>query len=187
MPARRMARTTAMGLRREPQPPKPMVMPRRSSATMSSTVVRLSATGRHRGPSLESCRRRASRRRRPAARRPPRQVQLVGEALLEAVAALHVDRVDAVQRLLGPPDDGGALGRDRRRPPRRRRRRSSVARHHLAAPSRSGAARRPWPWWPCRPSAASCAGGRAGPGGWRRRARPGRPRAGRRWRRRRPR
>ena len=38
-----MARTTAMGLRREPQPPMPMVMPERSSPTMSSTVVRLSA------------------------------------------------------------------------------------------------------------------------------------------------
>ena len=32
-----MARTTAMGLRREPQPPMPMVMPERSSPTMSST------------------------------------------------------------------------------------------------------------------------------------------------------
>ena len=41
-------------------------------------------------------------------------VQLVGEALLEAVAALHVDRVDAVERLLGPPDDGRALGGDLR-------------------------------------------------------------------------
>ena len=40
---RQMARTTAMGLRREPQPPMPIVMPERSSPTMSSTVVRLSA------------------------------------------------------------------------------------------------------------------------------------------------
>ena len=39
-------------------------------------------------------------------------VELVGEALLEAVAALHVDGVDAVERLLGPPDDGRALGGD---------------------------------------------------------------------------
>ena len=38
-----MARTTAMGLRREPQPPMPIVMPERSSPTMSSTVMRLSA------------------------------------------------------------------------------------------------------------------------------------------------
>ena len=37
-----MARTTAMGLRREPQPPMPIVMPERSSPTMSSMVVRLS-------------------------------------------------------------------------------------------------------------------------------------------------
>ena len=42
---RQMARTTAMGLRREPQPPMPIVMPERSSPTMSSTVVRLSAIG----------------------------------------------------------------------------------------------------------------------------------------------
>ena len=40
---RQMARTTAMGLRREPQPPMPRVMPERSSATISSTVVVLSA------------------------------------------------------------------------------------------------------------------------------------------------
>ena len=40
-----MARTTAMGLRRDPQPPMPMVMPERSSPTMSSMVVRLSPTG----------------------------------------------------------------------------------------------------------------------------------------------
>ena len=40
------------------------------------------------------------------------QVQLEREALLEAVAALHVPRVDAVERLLGRPDDGRALRRD---------------------------------------------------------------------------
>src|SRR5207249_2541809 len=40
------------------------------------------------------------------------EVQLEGEALLEPVAALHVDGVDAVERLLGPADDGRALGRD---------------------------------------------------------------------------
>ena len=42
------------------------------------------------------------------------QVELEGEALLEAVAALDVDGVDAVERLLGRPDDRRALGRDLR-------------------------------------------------------------------------
>src|SRR4051812_48621610 len=37
-----MARTIAMGLRREPQPPIPIVMPSRSSPTISSIVTRLS-------------------------------------------------------------------------------------------------------------------------------------------------
>ena len=39
-------------------------------------------------------------------------VQLVGEALFEPVAALDVDRVDPVQRLLGPSQDGRAFGGD---------------------------------------------------------------------------
>src|SRR5664280_24939 len=39
-------------------------------------------------------------------------VELVGEPLFEPVAAFHVDRVDSVERLLRPPDDGGALGGD---------------------------------------------------------------------------
>ncbi|SKV80863.1 Uncharacterised protein [Mycobacteroides abscessus subsp. abscessus] len=42
MSERRIARTKAIGLRREPQPPRPMVIPLRSSATTSSSVVRLS-------------------------------------------------------------------------------------------------------------------------------------------------
>ena len=37
-----MARTSAIGLRRGPQPPMPMVMPSWSSATTSSMVIRLS-------------------------------------------------------------------------------------------------------------------------------------------------
>ena len=37
-----MARTSDMGLRREAQPPMPMVMPLRSSPTTSSSVIRLS-------------------------------------------------------------------------------------------------------------------------------------------------
>ena len=39
-----MARTMLIGLRREPQPPMPMVMPSRSSATTSSSDMRLSVT-----------------------------------------------------------------------------------------------------------------------------------------------
>ena len=39
-----MAATSDMGLRREPQPPMPMVMPLSSCATTSSSVIRLSAT-----------------------------------------------------------------------------------------------------------------------------------------------
>src|SRR5581483_6772706 len=107
---RQRARTTAIGLRREPQPPMPMVMPERNGPTMSSTVVRLSAI--------------SPRRSRGRVRLPlldeggallvghATHVQLVGEALLEAVAALHVDRVDAVERLFGPADDARALGGD---------------------------------------------------------------------------
>ena len=39
-----MARTMLIGLRREPHPPIPIVMPSRSSATTSSSVIRLSTT-----------------------------------------------------------------------------------------------------------------------------------------------
>src|SRR5258708_7813863 len=110
-----MARTTAMGLRREPQPPIPTVMPERSSPTMSSMVVRLSA--------IRACslRRVGSRggvgvalldEGGPLFVGHAAHVEFVGEALLEAVAALHVDGVDAVERLLGPADDGRALGGD---------------------------------------------------------------------------
>ena len=38
-----MARTAAMGLRRDPQPPMPMVIPLRNSPTSSSSDSRLSA------------------------------------------------------------------------------------------------------------------------------------------------
>ena len=40
------------------------------------------------------------------------QVQLEGEPLLVPVGPLDVHRVDAVQRLLGRPDDQRVLGRD---------------------------------------------------------------------------
>src|ERR1700733_8492003 len=104
-----MARTAAMGLRREPQPPMPMVIPERSSATMSSTLPRLSLIGPgsfrrvgvallHEGGALLVGH--------------AAHVQLVRESLLEAVAALDVDGIDAVERLLGPADDGRTLRRD---------------------------------------------------------------------------
>src|SRR5436190_8930512 len=40
------------------------------------------------------------------------QVELKREALLEPVTPFDVDRVDAVERLLGPADDSRVLGRD---------------------------------------------------------------------------
>jgi hypothetical protein len=43
---RHSARTSAIGLRREPQPPMPTVMPSRISPTTSSSVTRLSGTTR---------------------------------------------------------------------------------------------------------------------------------------------
>ena len=42
----------------------------------------------------------------------PGEVELHREALLEAVALVDVDGVDAVERLLGGADDAGVLGRD---------------------------------------------------------------------------
>src|SRR5687767_4856195 len=40
------------------------------------------------------------------------QIELHGEALLEAVAPVDVDGVDRVERLLGGADDSAVLGRD---------------------------------------------------------------------------
>ena len=61
-----MARTTDMGLRREPQPPMPIVMPERELADHVVDVVRLSPWPLP----PRACPPRASRRTRPAARRP---------------------------------------------------------------------------------------------------------------------
>src|SRR3954462_5821814 len=85
-----------IGLRRDPQPPMPIVIPFRSSATTSFSVVRLSAIRLlHEGvPGLVAL---------------AGQVELEREALLVAIAALHVDGVDAVQRLLCGPDHRWAL------------------------------------------------------------------------------
>ena len=151
-----MARTSDIGLRREPQPPMPMVMPSRSSATTSSSVHAL-VGHRHRS----TCRRRSrfSTKASRASSATPDEVELEGEALLEAVAALHVDRVDAVERLLGGADDGRALGGD-------------VAGHLAGGGAQLVARARPRSTEPkcvqlggrgrarrCRPSPASCAAG----------------------------
>src|ERR1700722_10294716 len=120
-----MARTTAMGLRREPQPPMPRVMPERSSPTMSSTVVRLSDIR----PSRRGVGVALLDEGGPLLVGHPAHMELVGEALLEAIAALDVDGVDAVERLLGPPDDGRALGGDLARQLERGRT-EAVRRHH---------------------------------------------------------
>src|SRR3954471_12125951 len=96
----RIARTSAMGFRREPQPPIPMVIPSDSSATTSAGVIRLSRIPRpvHEGG--------------PGFVGGADQVQLERETLLVAVTAVDVLRVDAVDRLLRPADHAGVLGRD---------------------------------------------------------------------------
>src|SRR5438132_3897158 len=98
---RRTARTSDMGLRREPHPPMPMVMPSRSSAANSSWVRRLSATWLGGSAALGGL------LQVGPPDLPPHvgQVQLEREALFEPVAPAHVGGVDAVQGLLGPPDD----------------------------------------------------------------------------------
>src|SRR4029453_15393744 len=87
-------------------PPMAMVMPDASRATTSSSVISLSAmsAGRVGVAALDEG--------VPGLVGPPRQVGLEGAALLEAVAALHVPQVDAVERLLSCPDDRGRLGGD---------------------------------------------------------------------------
>src|SRR5690348_5570843 len=125
-----MARTSAIGLRRDPQPPIPIVMPERSSPATSSGLMTAM-----RSP-LPVDERLAGGVRYAA------EVEFEGESLFVPVGALDVDRIDAVQRLLGQPDDrrvlGGDLGGDRprtcgrprgRSPPRSRcRRRATAAR-----------------------------------------------------------
>src|SRR5512139_2360025 len=101
---RKIARIRAIGLRREPQPPIPIVMPLCSDATISSTDIVLSMVGsalllRRGGVAV------AGDEAVAVLVAGAHQIELEREALLVAVAAVHVDRVDAVQRLLGPPDD----------------------------------------------------------------------------------
>src|SRR5438045_6128728 len=91
-----------MGFRREPQPPMPIVIPSRSSPTTSASVTLLLVMARV--PLLDE--------RLTGLVADAGQVELEREALLVPVAALDVHRIDAVQRLLGGPDHGPALGRD---------------------------------------------------------------------------
>src|SRR5437660_1382972 len=95
-----MARTSDMGLRRDAQPPIPIVIPSWSEATASSSVHRLSATLLLREV---GCLARLHERIAGLVG-DARQVELEGETLLVAVAALDVHRVDPVERLLGRPD-----------------------------------------------------------------------------------
>src|SRR5512132_1287350 len=76
---RAMARTSDIGLRRLAQPPMAMVMPDASRATTSSSVISLSAmsAGRVGVAALDEG--------VPVLVGHPRQVELEGEALLEAV------------------------------------------------------------------------------------------------------
>src|SRR3954468_3877610 len=94
---RAIARTNAIGFRREPHPPMPSVMPSRSSPTTSSIVIRLS--GIRLLPLVTPLDERVAR----LVTRPG-QVELEREPLLEPVGPAHVDRVDPVQRLLRRPD-----------------------------------------------------------------------------------
>src|SRR5215203_3441744 len=107
-----MARTMLIGLRREPHPPIPMVMPSRSSATSSSSVARLSATmlpvrllaicrSLFGGVGVALLDERVAQLVGDA-----REVELEGEALLEPVRALHVPEVDPVEALLRRAHDG---------------------------------------------------------------------------------
>ena len=82
---RRMARTAAIGLRREPQPPMPIVIPLRELADQVVERHPLVSHGR-----LPTCVRvgvALLHERRPLLVGHPGDVELVGEALLESVAA----------------------------------------------------------------------------------------------------
>src|SRR5215468_1366762 len=95
-----MARTRAIGLRRDPQPPIPIVMPERSSPATSPALMTVTWSPMPVDERL-ACRVGDAG-----------EVELEGESLLVPVGALDVDGVDAVERLLGQPDGGGVLGGD---------------------------------------------------------------------------
>src|ERR1700682_1284740 len=95
---RRIPLTTDIGLRREPHPPIPIVMPSCISATISSSVTRLSATFAFEiglsllDESLAGLVRHAG------------VVQLERKTLLDAIALAGIDRLDDIDRLLGATD-----------------------------------------------------------------------------------
>src|SRR5262245_33750565 len=93
-----------MGLRREPQPPMPMVMPRRGSAATASSVLRLSVMSRGGCRSFRvgvaPFHERVAQLVGDAGK-----VELEGETLLEPVGAFDVPKVDAVEALLRGTDD----------------------------------------------------------------------------------
>src|SRR3954470_18494089 len=105
---RAIARTNAIGLRRDPQPPMPSVMPSRSSPTTSSIVIRLS--GIRLLPLVTPLDERVARLVARAG-----EVELEREPLLEPVGPAHVDGVDAVERLLRRADHDRVDLRDLRR------------------------------------------------------------------------
>src|SRR5580693_6358835 len=92
-PEAAIARTSAIGLRREPKPPIPIVMPDRSSPATCSGVSTSTGTS---VPVHEGL---------PRLVRDSGQVELEGESLLVAIRPPDVHRFDAVQRLLGQPQD----------------------------------------------------------------------------------
>src|SRR5215469_1346740 len=98
-----------MGLRRDPQPPMPIVMPDRSSPTTSAMVMTApdwpSPSAAPPSPGRGSVTTGSIDERLPGPVGDPGQVQLEGKALLVAVGAAHINRLDTVQRLLGQPDD----------------------------------------------------------------------------------
>src|SRR5690242_13896558 len=113
----------AIGLRREPQPPMPIVMPLSTPATASSSVVRLSVTisplaSLVPAESLVPLVR--ARERVPVFVRDTGEVELEGEPLLHPVAGGHGLHVDEVQRLFGRADHPGVLRRDVARHPKGR-------------------------------------------------------------------
>src|SRR5438128_1940273 len=103
-----MARTTDIGLRRDPHPPMPIVIPSASVETASSSLMRLSAICLR--PNLlvpggllaEVCVALVDERVTGLVAHAG-QVQLEREALLEPVRPLDVPEVDAVERFLGGP------------------------------------------------------------------------------------
>src|ERR1700704_3121475 len=118
MSERRIARTKAIGLRRDPQPPKPIVIPLRSSPTTSSSDFVLSRLlAMFVSAFLLGCvlaRLAGGDELVAVFVGHAEEVEFEGVALLEAVAALDVHRVDAVDGFLGAPDDAGVLGGDLR-------------------------------------------------------------------------